>query len=288
MAEWKEKTLECIVKDADGYSTLVDATFKYRFGDEMEVKLVSAKDRNGKKVDVFEGEKDRLEQECLWWSYKFEFGSKRNETDRNVKIARELVKIAKRLVAMECWNDSERTSKMFESVCSYLFEKGFNAIKSKSDEALYAKNVQVSGNNLTGAFNCLDLVMQDEIIDSFWKYLGGHININGKNYDADYVSRDQIVQIMFDSYDAWLEGVFSGANGITFFVDVYVDNAGHIIIETYCMLGVGVPEFNEERRIQKLDMAPLNTFRDEQDVAGWLDNNLNKFDGEFHLFNSLS
>lgn len=100
MAEWTKDEFECFVKDADGFEIPVACEFRSRVGDWLEVELVSAKDSDGRKVDVCEEDRSRLENQFLWWKqrhvYGDPYGSKQDERRR---IARELAKIAKDVMA---------------------------------------------------------------------------------------------------------------------------------------------------------------------------------------------
>ncbi len=197
----------------------------------------------------------------------------------NHLIARELVRIARSIVAAEAWTDGDRTEGMFKAVCEYLDRKGFNAVKrnDRSMEALYARNVKPSNTNSSGLFDNLHYSEQNEIVEDFKKTLGKTINLDGEDVEVDSMRWDDIEEAMFavSEYNTWIDNFFKAAGGVTFLADVYADNAGHVIIETYCMLG-RTNKVNPKTRLQKLDMAPLRNFEDVQDVGGWLNTNLDR------------
>lgn len=201
----------------------------------------------------------------------------------NYLIARELIGMARKIAA-GTWTDGERTEGMFDAVCEYCERKGFNAVKrdERNMTALYARNIKATNTNAAGLFYSLHYTEQNEIVDEFKKHLGKSINIDGRDVEVANMKWDDVADAMlaFSSHDTWIDGVFKAAGGVTSIIDIHADNAGHIILDTYCMLG-RTTKFAQKARLQRLDMAPLRNFEDAQDVSGWLTTNLDRHFLEF-------
>ena len=68
--EWKEVEYKGFVKNGEGFDTPVVGTFKFHMGETPEASLVSLKGMDGRKFDVSEPEKERIERDCAYEVYR--------------------------------------------------------------------------------------------------------------------------------------------------------------------------------------------------------------------------
>ena len=147
--EWKEVEYKGFVKNSEGFDTPVVGTFKFRFDETPEAQLVSLKDMNGKKFDVSEPEKERIEKDCAYEVYRCWRSSSHPVVQErmrksDLKIARQLIRLAKSLVA----SDDELTLEEVQYINWNVLDEVPYAVQENSFELKNGKAILEMGFNV--------------------------------------------------------------------------------------------------------------------------------------------
>lgn len=147
--EWKEVEYKGFAKNSEGFDTPVVGTFKFHVGETPEASLISLRDMDGRKFDVSEPEKERIEMDCAYEVYRCWRSSSHPVVQErmrksDIKIARQLIRLAKSLVA----SDDELTLEEVQYINWNVLDEVPYAVQGNSFELKNGKATLEMGYNV--------------------------------------------------------------------------------------------------------------------------------------------